>query len=304
MLLKTVERQVYFYRAHNGVAGDGSSSEFELDAAIKYLSDLPFTTSGRYLDEDEATLCCWVDRIHQNQLFRFAQIRRGGLPMIERGGKLSDLRIPSDSGLAETIHVVAFPDNILGADFNFFGPRISRFSSYLREKAKPYCQDVIFQPLLRLDVTDALERLTDIRMFNLRIRASYASVIAQADADLGAAFEAAQRAGDADELEIILRPKRYSSEFLSSRLLGVVRNLAQQVGLRTEAKTFVVKGACSDSNKVELVDLLSDHLVSQVQIMRQSYRGRALDSDSAYSEIHKAYESLKPDLLLAAGISR
>jgi len=140
-------------------------------------------------------------------------------------------------------------------------------------------------------------------MFNLRIRASYASVIAQADSDLGAAFDAAQRAGDADELEIILRPKPYSREPLASKLLSVAKTIAQQVGMRTEANKFVVKGKSSDSHKVELVDLLSDHLVSQVQIIRQSTRGRAVDSASAYSEIQKAYESLKPDLLRAAGIS-
>jgi len=140
-------------------------------------------------------------------------------------------------------------------------------------------------------------------MFHLRVHASYASVIAQADSDLGAAFDAAQRAGEADELEIILRPRRYSRESLSSRLLNVARVLARQVGFRSDAKRFVVKGMSSDTQKVEQVDLLSDHLVAQVQIIRQSNRGRGLDSASAYSEIHKAFESLKPDLLLAAGVS-
>lgn len=67
---------------------------------------------------------------------------------MEQAGALSDLRIPTHAGLAETIHIVVFPDNIVGADFNFFGPRLSRFSRYLKEKApttfqtsssNPYC---------------------------------------------------------------------------------------------------------------------------------------------------------------------
>ena len=59
----------------------------------------------------------------------------------------------------------------------------------------------------------------------------------------------------------------------------------------------------SVTEKVEEVDLLSDHLVSQVQIIRQSDRGRALNSESAYSEIQKAYEALEQELLMAAGVS-
>jgi len=297
---KAVERKVYFYRINAGIEADGSPVAVDLTPTLSHIGNLAFSKDGRYLDEDEVTLCCWVDRVHANQCFRFAQIRRAGLPMLEQGGRLSDLHIPIDSGLAETIHVVAFPKNIIGADFNFFGPRVTRLSSYFLEKAKPYFPEVSFQPLLRLDVTEALEHLMDIRMFNLRIRASYASVIAQADADLGAAFGAAQRAGEADEMELVLRPKRYSRDSLSSRLLNVTRVLAGQVGLRTEATMFVVKGKSSSSHHVEQVDLLSDHLVSKVQIMRQNNRGRALDRDSAYSEIQKAYESLKGELLIAA----
>jgi len=138
----TVERKVYFYRAYLGLDDDSCSRLLDLTASLTHIDGLPFSNEGRYLDEDEVTLCCWVDSVHSNPLFRFAQIRRGGLPMLERGGKLSDLKIPTDAGLAEAIHVVAFPDNIFGADFNFFGPRMTRLSSYLREKAEYTGQSV------------------------------------------------------------------------------------------------------------------------------------------------------------------
>jgi hypothetical protein len=303
MPINSVERKVYFYRSHIGFKPDGSPKIPDFKRALDYLKGLSFSIDGRYLDEGESTLCCWVDQIQPNQRFRFARIRRAGLPLLEQGGKLTDLIIPVNTGLAETVHVVIFPNNIVGSDFNFYGPRIGKLGAYLHEKANTYCSEIVFEPLLRQNVVDTLSKLMDIRLLNLKIHASYASVVSQADSDLGAAFDAAQRAGDAEELEIILRPKRYSHESLAFKLLTAVKNLAHDSELKREAQKFIVKGVSSVTEKVEEVDLLSDHLVSQVQIIRQSDRGRALNSESAYSEIQKAYEALEQELLMAAGVS-
>lgn len=302
MLTPTIERKIHFYRANLGHDAGGQLQPFDPTPALAHLDQLPFNPMGRYLDEGETCLCCWVDRVKVNQLFRLAQIRRAGLPQLERFGQLSDLKIPGDSGLAETIHIVVFPGNIVGSDFNFFGPRMSRLSVYLKEKADNLCPEVTFEPLLRHDVTAALAKLQDIRMFNLKIRASYAARVTEADADLGSAYEAARRAGTAGELEIILRTRRNAREPLSDRLLATVKKLVGLPDMQTEALKFRVKGTASDSNKVELVDLLADQLIARVQVMRQSKRGRTLQTNSAYEAIQQAYEELKDELHLAAGI--
>lgn len=298
----TIERKIHFYRANLGHDAGGQLRPFDPTPALGHLDQLPFNPTGRYLDEGETCLCCWVDRVKANHRFRLAQIRRAGLPQLERNGQLSDLNIPDDSGLAETIHIVVFPDNIVGSDFNFFGPRMSRLSLYLKEKAARLCPEVTFEPLLRRDVTAALAKLEDIRMFNLKIRASYAARVTEADADLGSAFEAAQRAGQAEELEIVLRPSRHARKPLSDRLLGIAKKLVGLPDLQTEALKFQIKGTASDSNKVELVDLLADQLIVRAQVMRQSKRGRTLDTRSAYKAIQQAHEDLKDELYLAAGL--
>ena len=53
------------------------------------------------------------------------------------GGKRKALRIDPASGLSEVCHVVWFPGNYIGAEFNFYGPRISSLHSYLSSKSLP-----------------------------------------------------------------------------------------------------------------------------------------------------------------------
>ena len=43
--------------------------------------------------------------------------------------------------MVEVTHLVFFPDNVIGSEYNHFGPRISRLPLYLREKV-PTNEDV------------------------------------------------------------------------------------------------------------------------------------------------------------------
>ena len=179
---------------------------------------------------------------------------------------------------------------------------MSRLSWYLRERGSGHCPDVTFEPLLRQDVAAALDRLQEIRLFHLKIRAAYAATVAQADRDLGEAFAAAQRAGDADQLEIVLKPRKYSRNPLAHRVLQAARFLGRREDLRLEASKFQVKGVRADTGVLEVVDVLRDQLVVQEEVMRQSERGRALQSVSAFEAIERAHGALEDELMLAAAV--
>lgn len=298
-----VERRIYFYRVDAGIDDAGRPLPCDLGPVLRGVDALPFTADGRYLaDGDGNAICCWVDRHTSPQRLRFGNIRRSGFPQVERGGALTGLKIPAASGLVEQVHAICFPDQIIGSEFNFYGPRLPRLARYLMTKTGPDCPPLSFEPLLRQDVAEQLEQLHDLLLVRLRIRASYAARIAQADRDLGAAFEAAHRAGDAEELELVLKSRVRSRRPLAERLLSVVRELAGQADLRTEVSAFNVKGLNERTGQVELVDVLSDQLIARGQIILMDRRTRALDPESAYAAIEQAYAELRPQLLAAAGV--
>ncbi len=300
-----VERKVYFYRVDVGTDEGGRPATFDPVPVFQHINRLPFTWEGRYLEAGEGNAtCCWVDSMRAPRRLRIANVRRSGLPQVERAGRLSALNIPPESGLVEQVHVVFFPDGIIGSEFNFYGPRLSRLSRYLAVKASGLCPPVAFNPLLRQDVMQQLMRLEDIRLFQLKILASYATVVAQADRDLGAAFEAAKRAGQAEEIEIILGPRAYSRGHLASRILSVTRRLGRRADLRESTSRFVVKGFNRETQRVEIIDVLSDQLISRKQIVLEDPRTRALNRGSAYAAVEEAYAELRDELRAAAAVQQ
>lgn len=300
----TLERKIYFYRANIGKKETGEPLPFDPTGALATINQLPFTdTHGRYLvGSDGEVTCGWIDNNGTFPRMRFGLIRRTGLPQIEQYGNLSDLNIAADAGLVEPTHVVFFPDNIVGVDFNYHGPRVSRLGTYLGIKGGKQNFNGTFDPLLRNDVASQLDRLSDVRLFDLKVKASYAAHLKQADQDLGAAFESALRVGDTDDLEIIIRPAKLGRHSMKERLINIAKALSGFGDFRSEAAKFVIKGTCQDSSRVESIDLLRDHLIKKKQIIRIGERSRALDMNSAYGAISTAYEELKNELKTAPSI--
>ena len=295
------ERSIYFYRADAGLQTSGKPVALHLKPVLERVGELACADGERYLaQEDDNVLCAWVDSV-AHQRMRLATIRRSGLPLIEQGGNLNGLNLTADQGLYEPIHVQVFDKNIIGVEFNFYGPRPSRLSSYLRRvTGNNLCPTFTLNPLLRQDVVAQLNRLHEIRVLELAIRPSYASTVRQADRDLGAAFQAASRVGTPQLVTLKLSPVPHGRNWLGQRVLTAARTLAGREDMRENTKTFKVNGLDDQTARVEEVDVLRDQLVASKRIVRLNARSRAVEDEAAYTAIGQAYADLKPELEQAA----
>jgi len=302
----TVERRIFFYRVNVGQDNASRPIRFHAATALQHIDGLPYSAAGRYVaGPDNTSLCAWIDNGRQQPCMRLGTIRRGGFPQVERSGILSDLTLTADAGLAEVTHLAFFSQNILGAVFNFYGPRPTRLASYLLATHVPGIPaDITIEPLLRQDVMDQFNRLGGLRLFDLKIRRSYANTVADADASLGEAFRAAAHAGEAETVEVVLRASRQRASRLRQNLAAVVRRLMRQPNLREETERFIVGGIDTQTERVVEVDLLSDKLVSVKRIVSQGGRSKALDADSAYEAITSAQQELRDELHRAAGVAQ
>jgi len=302
----SLERKIHFFRADVGTTKAGEPKPFKSAPLLQHLDTLAYEDGKRYIDVGEGNVACaWVDQHNGSPLrMRLATVRRTSLPMIEEGGVLSGLGLTTRQGLYEPIHICIFPKNIVGVEFNFYGPRPSRLAGYLTSASPRLCPELELQPLLRQDVADQLARLQRLSSFDLAIRPSWISTIRQANRSLADAFDAAANAGGSQIVHLTLQAGRYQrGTWLHDRMAGVARRLASRPGLRENAEKFVVKGLNEEIDAIEEVDVLKDQLISTKRIFRVDKRTRVLDDASAYAAIEQAYSELKADLEAAASIA-
>lgn len=296
-----IPRKIFFYRAFIGADKAGRPLSFD---PTKSLADIALLTErNNYWEAEGKVTCCWIDQKTPTHRLRLGSIRRLDLPLIEENLKTRPLELPEASGLAELIHVVFFPNNIVGADYNFHGPRLQRLAYYLKEKSPHNCPSPMeFEQLLNQNAREELQKFSEIRVLQMRISAPFAEVVKDANNDLGNAFIAARRAagGDVGELEITLKPSSRKQTWLNRGLLKSIGELLKKRDIRQHVDKFYIKGLVD--NKMSGIDLLSDKLISEVRIVRIGERGKALDSASAYSAIETSYERLKTQINGAAGI--
>lgn len=298
----TAERRIHFFRAVLPYSNGGPPPTLDIAPVLRHVDTLPCAIDQRYwLQTDGNVLCAWIDECKPTAHMRLAMIRRTGLPLLEEAGSLSPLLIADTAGLYEPIHVCFFPNNLVGVEYNAYGPRSSRISAYLYRIAPTVCPSFELEPLIRRDVMEQLRRLQRLRVMDLKIRASYAQLVAEADADLGAAFDAARRFSETDIVHLEFRPEPYQRRrWLGGRALPAVLDLAQRADLRENALAFMVEGLDRESQSVETIDILKGHLVSTKRIVRLDARSRALDPEATYTAIEEAYQDMLPDLETAA----
>lgn len=298
-----LSRNIHCFRADCGTDDASVPIPFAPRRMLEHIDRLRFNNGERYYDQDDNSYCVWIDRAEPPARLRFAVIRRDGLPFVEERGLLTALEIPAAAGLVEQIHVQVFPNNIVGCDFNFYGPRLPRLRNYLRERGGPDRQEVAFEALARRDVLEILNHFDGIRVLDFRVRKADIDLIAQADRNLAEALRAQARLGDAEEFEVVLRPRPYSRDAdLGARAFQLVKKLARRGDITEAARVFRVEGRI-DGAPSQTLNVLDERLVSEQPIAKIPGRGRALDSDSAYAAIRAAERELHDALLAAVSIA-
>ena len=204
--IRTIERKVYFYRLIAGISVPRPI--FDPSLAVQLVDQLNFSDGKRYLEiENGNVLCAWPVQTTGNVKLRLGIVRRSGLPDVEEGGNITPLGILDQQGLVEMVHIVFFPNNIVGAEFNFFGPRISRLPGYFRVKCGDHLPPIKFAMLLRQDAQAQLANVQAIRIAQIRLHRAHYDLVRQADENIFQVFRACEDAAGAENVEVIFARK-------------------------------------------------------------------------------------------------
>jgi len=302
-----MDRKIYFYRANVGRKESGKLQHFNApDIFHQVKQRINAQENQIYMRMKGAPhlISCHVEESAGPVKICLGKIRREGLPRQEQDGIVTDLPIPLDAGLIEESHIIFFPNNIVGFEFNFYGPRISSMRRFLRYlfPDNELLKKLTFDHLLRDDPARRLSELEGLRLFRMRIDRSFADRIAQADESLAQAFKCSFEAADSEEVEIVLRSAPRSKSTLSSKLIDTIKQIFKMEGIYENVRTLKVEGPDNQTGRMKPIDLLEDKLVTSRAVVQLDGRTRAVLSNSVYDAILEAESELHNDLKNAPGI--
>ena len=153
--MSTIQRVIRFYRFDIGQTEAFLENQFDPKPMLERISRL--SANNRYMDSEDRRTTCVIDSLQTPYKIRLANIRITDFPSVEQGGIIKALDLPKNAGLFETIHIVFFPDNVIGFDSNFYGPRVSKLLDYFHERTTDICPKIIFlEPLINPKIAEQL----------------------------------------------------------------------------------------------------------------------------------------------------
>lgn len=290
----TIDRKIYFYKMEIKKNGHVVQPE----PIFSTINQMSFNETGRYLKLNNGNMwSMYVDSIKSPLKARIGTIRKKGLPMMERHGQTSPLTIPSDAGLYEPMHFMIFPNNVVGFEYNFYGPRPGSIKYYLPKKVSNLVDEVELIPLMRKDVHKLLSRIGEVRVFRLKIHRDMGELLRELDDNLPDAIEAAKRASDAEYIEIVFRSKKYSRHGINIPFLNRLASWLSRSDVRAAVDTLKIRARDEITESIEEFDLLQEYLLSVKQVVKQDEIHRSVNTNAMYAAIQEAYTELRSEII-------
>lgn len=300
-----VERKIMFYRLQPLPFADGSVPKVVVADILAEIKKLNFdkTSSGpqsRYCSLEDRLICAWPSTAGNTERVSLGVVRRIDLPSIDNGGTIKPLPIADDEGLLEVTHMQFFPNGIVGAEFNLYGPRATAFAGYVDQKI-PRIRQFRLRPLLRHDASRQLAELTEIRMVDIRVHKSEVDNLGAFDESLPAGFRAIANEMEGESFEVIFRPKRGKS-FTERMRTTIGSILSADTPIASRFEKLKIGGESSVTGKGVLFNLLHDQFIQTKNIAKMHGKTRAVSESKMYAAIEEAYNSLRQELEQASSV--
>lgn len=294
---KKVSRSFYYYDIelfnHNCVTNTvGPVADFKKTATdiftkintLDHLDAFPYDDNTLiYKTQSGDFLFVLVDKIGEETIeIRLVLSRKNELPYVDKNGELKPLIefLPSmDAGLAEITHLVIFTEyGVVGAEYNYYGPRPSAISYYIQNKY-PDIVKVDMDPKVNKDVLQKLRDEAELSLFSLKVKPhsrllaeimNTEQLLTATDPDL-----------NIDDVQIVMKRRitkkksGFKNPFSKQRLSEALTS-----NEREEIDGLIIK----EKIHADYIDLLSDKLVFKKSLVPIE-NSRTIKKEDAYNII-------------------
>jgi hypothetical protein len=303
-----VRRKIHFYRADPRIVEDTQQiAQFDPTPILNHIGSLGEVEKQLERADGDLTFC----RIFSGG--RYPRLRLSTVRMTEipagfdrRDSSDFTIEMAETQGIAEHSHMVFFPDNILGFEYNYRGPGVGRLEEYFEKKAPIPESAVSFNALIDRDFEEKLQRIEDLR--ELRIRVSHREVegasaqrIIPDEDDPFEVLDTMKDFGEAGEYELTWKSRTYSRESISKRFISIARSYLRRYDTENESAKLVVRGHDGEGHMQE-INVLKGHLMYEETAFKLRPADRGVISDSAFQAIEKAYRDNRDAIERAAAL--
>lgn len=222
--------------------------------------------------------------------FTLGSGKKRDLPCLEEKGKTEPLEI-ADKSLFEPTHMMLFDNNILGAEFNYYGPRASGLKSYILKLAQTYVDTVDVIQLPNPNFSETLDKMGNIKLFELRVHRNFGELFKEEDPGIFNILGAITKSTDSEEIGVYIRSSKHIRGIKWRNLINFFKK-----GDLTSINKAEVKAVNTDTNRVEPFNLLEQHIISTKRVVRHDDRYKRVDSSSMFAAIKSSFNDKKSDI--------
>lgn len=290
-----VERRIQFYVADIGLGADLKPLVFDARKALGELKAIDPSTGELYQLRSSIELCAF-DPEPKYARMKFGKIRRHEHPPVETQGEatLRPIGLSVLDGLVELVHVVFFPKNVIGVEYNHYGPRARALGPYLAAKA-PSVEGLSVDALLLRDAWDLLKTAKSITTLTVHVDSYYLGPESEASQELKDLLGGIAGDTSAGRIDITLRPAAHRKGKLK-KIQKLLKSMFSKEELSDALHKLSATGVDGDGKKIEEMDFLGDWVATRKKVLRLSPETRSVDPESAYNAIIEAYEELSDKL--------
>jgi hypothetical protein len=289
----TLPRRVLFYEVRRDNHPVRNRRDFDFAEVFGGIGRLPNTLEGRRdRESDEAYISCIVDSANT---VRFGRIRRRGLPSrIDDSDHIDNIPLARNGGLFEATHVMYFEPGIIGAEFNFYAPRVSRLGPYIRRKAGVGGIEIV--PIIKGDAARDLRRMDRLKKFTMKVAVdAFDGLTERRGFPIFRRIARAAEAPGVETVDVTLSAEQgRNARSLGQSIVDEILGLAAMPRIREVAERAVAEGYRPDATRLEAVDLLDDELVGTRDFIQENLQTHTLDTRHAYETIASVYRDLEP----------
>lgn len=298
--MATTKRKVRFYY-YKFFITDPKGNKVEIidpTGAFNHIHSLPFNDrDGRYYSFGDKSLTMVIDHVRPQIRGRIGTRRENAWPTQERDGNEQPINAPPNTALLESTHFIFFPKNIIGIEFNYFGPRATSLMAYIPAKSGGLISEMDLRMIVNEDARQTIKRTGEISLARLVVRRDAGEQIRKIDPTLSDALKGLIKYSDNGETyEIIIRKSRKANDL---HLVGGKTRLAQWImneDSRAVTDKLLLRGKNIQTGKTDNFDLLGDGFIYEVNVDRIDSKHSTVVSNSMYNKIIEAYNANQSNL--------